>query len=134
MGLARHGDGFYGSILYPRYAENSAFHSPNRPGRRIAGASIYDLACDLVRDGELRARVSAAHGKLDARSGDVVLDDFGVVQLRPVARSVRGARALWRGRDGEIVIPGAYELREGGRVTTGTGLRLRLGGVPRATE
>jgi hypothetical protein len=97
-------------------------------GRRIAGASIHGFEIDVTRGGELAARVSAALGRLEARTRDLVLEGFTVEQRVPVARSVRGARAVWRMRENAIVVDGAYELRDGARVTAGTGLRISLGG------
>jgi len=97
-------------------------------GRRIASASIHGLECEIVRSGELRTRISAARGRVDIRSGDVILEEFSLTELRPSSRSIRGAKAVWRVAEQELVVSGPYELRDGARVTTGRGLRLDLHG------
>lgn len=110
-----------GAVLSRRTIETAA------AGRRVAGASIHGLEVDVSRGGVLQARVTAARGTLALGSGDLALEEFAVDELAPVARSIRGARAAWRTRERAIVIDGPYELREGGRVTRGTRLRVALG-------
>ncbi len=116
------GGGRAGAVLSRRTFETAS------AGRRVAGASIHGLEVDVRRGGVLRARVTAARGTLELRTGDLLLEDFEVDELVPLARSVRGARAAWRPREDAIVVEGPCEVREGGRVRRAAGLRIAVGG------